>query len=68
MLVWVLCNPWIWGTELYARWFGPERLPPLYTDIREMEMALPQHHVRDPFANGQKYLWVASHTTSELSF
>ena len=63
LVVYVVLNPWIWGSEIVARLFGPSRLPPLYPEFREAELALPQHHVTDPFANGQKYLWVASHPT-----
>ena len=67
LLVYIALNPWIWGTELVARLFGPDRLPPLYPEFRAAEWELPQHHVRDPFANGQKYLWISSHPTSKDS-
>ncbi|KAI0683422.1 hypothetical protein BC835DRAFT_1295970 [Cytidiella melzeri] len=40
---------------------GPKPLPPLYHDFRNAERRLPQH-VGKPFANGKKYLWVASHS------
>ncbi|GJE89657.1 O-fucosyltransferase family protein [Phanerochaete sordida] len=62
LLVWAHLSPWIWRTELLAPIFGPHPLPPLYPEFRKAELALPQHHVKDPFANGQKYLWIASHT------
>ena len=35
--------------------------PPLFSEYHQAEMALPQHHVKDPFANGKKYLWVENH-------
>ena len=50
-----------------AKIFGPKPLPPLYPEFREAELALPQHHVENPFANGQKYLWVANHVDREPS-
>ncbi|EKM61659.1 uncharacterized protein PHACADRAFT_83052 [Phanerochaete carnosa HHB-10118-sp] len=55
-------SSWIWRTRWLAVLFGPKPLPPLYPEFRKAELALPQHHVKDPFADGQKYLWVASHT------
>lgn len=54
---------WVWGTPLLANLFGPKPLPPLYPEFRAAELALPQHHVENPFANGQKYLWIASHVS-----
>ena len=35
--------------------------PPLFGEYHVAEMAFPQHHVADPFANGRKYLWVENH-------
>ncbi|EKM56441.1 uncharacterized protein PHACADRAFT_253563 [Phanerochaete carnosa HHB-10118-sp] len=35
--------------------------PPLFGKYHRAELALPQHHVADPFANGKKYLWVENH-------
>ncbi|GJE89655.1 O-fucosyltransferase family protein [Phanerochaete sordida] len=61
LVKWVRLNPWIWRTELLAPIVGPHPLPPLYPAFRQAELALPQHRV-DPFANGQKYLWIAGHT------
>ena len=39
--------------------------PPLFGRYHEAEMALPQHHVKDPFAGGKKYLWVENHVHGE---
>lgn len=39
--------------------------PPLFERYHEAEMALPQHHVNDPFAGGKKYLWVENHVHGE---
>lgn len=36
-------------------------LPPLYPEFHREELQLPQHDLRNPFANGKKYLWVANH-------
>lgn len=35
--------------------------PPLFGRFHQAELALPQHHVADPFAGGKKYLWVENH-------
>ncbi|GJE93721.1 O-fucosyltransferase family protein [Phanerochaete sordida] len=35
--------------------------PPLFGKYHQAELAMPQHHVADPFANGKKYLWVENH-------
>ena len=59
-------TPWILRTKSVALIFAPKPLPPLYEEFIEAEMAMPQHHVKDPFANGQKYFWVASHTQCEF--
>lgn len=41
----------------------PEVLPPLYEEYHRAELALPQHDdVRNAFAGGKKYMWVADHT------
>ncbi|KAI0348320.1 hypothetical protein BDW22DRAFT_1404258 [Trametopsis cervina] len=40
---------------------GPKPLPPLYHGFRKAERRLPQHSTK-PFADGKKYLWVASHS------
>lgn len=68
--VYVHFHPTIWRTRLLAELFGPKPLPPLYPEFRAAELALPQHHVEDPFANGQKYLWAANHAwcTSSSTF
>ncbi|EKM50148.1 uncharacterized protein PHACADRAFT_200992 [Phanerochaete carnosa HHB-10118-sp] len=63
LFVFVPKRSWIWRTRVLAVLFGPKPLPPLYPEFRKAELALPQHHVKDPFADGQKYLWVASHTS-----
>lgn len=39
--------------------------PPLFERYHQAELALPQHHVADPFANGKKYLWVENHVHGE---
>ena len=39
--------------------------PPLFERYHLAEMALPQHHVKDPFAGGKKYLWVENHVHCE---
>lgn len=39
--------------------------PPLFEKWHWAELALPQHHVVDPFANGKKYLWVRDHVHGE---
>lgn len=39
--------------------------PPLFERWHQAELALPQHHVVDPFANGKKYLWVGNHVHGE---
>lgn len=46
---------------------GREDKPPLFERYHDAELALPQHHVDDPFANGKKYLWVENHVHGELS-
>lgn len=38
---------------------------PLYPEYHRAELQLPQHANRRPFANGQKYLWVADHVQCE---
>ncbi|PSR92064.1 hypothetical protein PHLCEN_2v4780 [Hermanssonia centrifuga] len=48
--------------RFWLKIFGPADLPPLYPEFRQAELELPQHYAKDPFAGGQKYLWVASHT------
>ena len=40
--------------------------PPLFERWHQAELALPQHHVADPFAHGKKYLWVENHVHGEL--
>lgn len=67
LVVYTLVYPGWWMTDLYAQLFGPRPLPPLYHDVRAAELALPQHFVKDPFANGQKYLWIEAHTQCECS-
>ena len=37
-------------------------LPPLYPEYHHAELALPHHDRKNPFADGRKYLWIASHT------
>jgi hypothetical protein len=39
--------------------------PPLFERYHEAELALPQHYVADPFADGKKYLWVENHVHGE---
>ena len=39
--------------------------PPLYERYHYAELALPQHSVPDPFADGRKYLWVNNHVSGE---
>lgn len=68
LLVFVILSPWIWRTKVLASIFGPKPLPPLYPEFKKAELALPQHHVKDPFAAGQKYLWVASHVSCKQGF
>ncbi|KAI0095006.1 hypothetical protein BDY19DRAFT_915846 [Irpex rosettiformis] len=53
--------PKIKNTELMQMIIGPKPLPPLYHDFRKSERRLPQHFTK-PFASGEKYLWVASHS------
>lgn len=39
--------------------------PPLFGKYHQAELAMPQHHVSDPFAGGKKYLWVENHVHGE---
>ncbi|KAI0684039.1 hypothetical protein BC835DRAFT_1391952 [Cytidiella melzeri] len=54
-------RPHLRNTEFVQTIIGPRPLPPLYHDFRKAERRLPQHQGK-PFANGEKYLWVASHS------
>ena len=47
-----------------SKWDLMEK-PPLFERYHLAEMALPQHHVKDPFAGGKKYLWVENHVHCE---
>lgn len=60
-------HPRTWRSRLVAYTYVPSPRPPLYEAWSEAEWQLPQHHVQDPFANGQKYLWVPSHVYCECS-
>ncbi|PSR74432.1 hypothetical protein PHLCEN_2v9844 [Hermanssonia centrifuga] len=42
--------------------------PPLFERYHVAEMALPQHHVSDPFASGRKFLWVENHVHGESGY
>lgn len=61
-VIYLATHPLAWQSGILARLTGPKPLPPLYPEFREAELVLPQHRNPDPFANGQKYLWIASHT------
>lgn len=56
-------HPEILRTELVQMVIGLKPLPPLYREFRKQEQLLPQHASKTPFAHGQKYLWVASHSS-----
>lgn len=66
-VIYLSTHPLAWQSGILARLTGPKPLPPLYPEFREAELALPQHRNPDPFANGQKYLWIASHTQCTCS-
>lgn len=53
------------GSEEPPNWDNLPK-PPLFDRYHEAEMALPQHHVADPFAGGKKYLWVENHVHGEF--
>ncbi|KIP04170.1 hypothetical protein PHLGIDRAFT_76434 [Phlebiopsis gigantea 11061_1 CR5-6] len=61
LLVYICAYPWTWRSRLLASVYTPEPTPPLYARFRAAEAALPQHHVEDPFAGGQRYLFASSH-------
>lgn len=74
---WVTARSVIWGTVALAAvlllwtvagdgWQTVQNVtskPPLYERYHYAELALPQHSVPDPFANGTKYLWVNNHVS-----
>ena len=50
-----------------AKEFEEKPKPPLFEKWHQVELALPQHHVTDQFANGKKYLWVENHVHGKSS-
>ena len=46
--------------------FEDKPKPPLFGEYHRAELAMPQHHVSDPFAGGKKYLWVENHVHGEF--
>ncbi len=54
-------RPEIRNTEYMQMLIGQRPSPPLYHNFRKAERRLPQHIIT-PFAKGEKYLWVASHS------
>lgn len=68
LLVYSLVHSHTWRSRLLAYFYTPQPAPPLYARFRAAEAALPQHHVDDPFANGQKYLYASSNTYCERAF
>ena len=65
IVVYLIVHPEFWRRKLVLQVLGKSNLPPLYPEYRVAEAALPQHHNKDPFAGGQKYLWIASHAFCE---
>lgn len=63
IVVYLVLHPEFWRRTFILKVFGPAVLPPLYPEWRKAEAALPQHHTRDPFAGGTKYLWIDGHTS-----
>ena len=60
-------HPELKRIELVQMVIGGKPLPPLYHNFRRAERRrLPQHNSR-PFASGEKYLWVASHSCCRFS-
>lgn len=44
---------------------GPAALPPLYPEYARAEEMLPQHHIKNPFSEGRKYLWIDSNVSCQ---